>query len=52
MQFHKHINSNIGMANQALGWLARQEKLIIIKAKDDKYICLTETERRQYRPEA
>lgn len=32
------------------GWLAHQEKLIIIKDKKDKYLCLTETERSQYQP--
>ncbi len=34
------------------GWLAHQNKLVIIKDKNTKYICLTEDERRYAQPQA
>ncbi|MFA5793763.1 MAG: winged helix-turn-helix domain-containing protein [Candidatus Brocadiia bacterium] len=47
----KMTNLPVEQAYGGYGWLTRQEKLIIIKTKDEKYICLTEAERKQYQYE-
>ncbi|MFH1227281.1 MAG: winged helix-turn-helix domain-containing protein [Planctomycetota bacterium] len=51
-ELHKHLNTTVEMAHQALGWLERENKVLKIKDAKGVLVCLTETERLQYRPQA
>jgi len=49
ISLHSRLRTDPDRLNQAIGWLARENKIHLTQEDRDKYVCLTEKEIKNYK---